>query len=256
MSFKKYVLLNLSDYDSFSGFDFYITLFLWLLTACLCVGVFIMNTRKNNTVRIVKQILRHGARTEEQAKTLSDLGLDASFGTRRLLSDGTRMSRFVKRAGAKPVTYEEYIQSLKKKKKRPTRAASMSARDIRAQKLAGNISADSEATGVGNPTDAIGDAMRSDKPNTTNEACDTPNVELSSASNKEGEEKSSSIFEIDFDTARFYIPKENELDIKQVMSKRETSLWQSALECVFLISLSICLTFLLPLILSALDKLL
>ncbi len=202
MSFyKKYVLLNLSDYDSFRGFDFYITVFLWVLTAALCVGIFIMNHRKNNTVRVVKQLLRHGARTEDGAKSLPELGIKTSWVTKRLLSDGARMSRFVKRVGAKELTYEEYVASLKKKKKKKSQDESKK-----------------EASG------------------------ENDDLKKSAA--------------VDFSTARFYIPESSDNEAKRVLGKRESTLWQSALASVFCISLSVCLTFLLPVLLGLIDTIL
>lgn len=201
--YKKYILLNLSDYDSFRDFDFYITVFLWILTAALCVGIFIMNNRKNSMVRVVKQLLRHGARTEEGAKALPELGIKASAVTKRLLSDGARMSRFVKRVGAKELTYEEYLEGLKRKKKRKKKPSAESEKETPGEK--GELSKNAA---------------------------------------------------VDFATARFYIPESSDNAAKRVLGKRESTLWQSALASVLCISLSVCLTFLLPVILELIDTLL
>ncbi len=106
-------MLNLNEYDCFGGFNFYVTLFIAVLTVLICVGICISNTRKNTMITMVKQLYRHGALSEENAKTLRELRVKNTFFLRNLLSDGTRLSRIVLRVGAKKLTYEEYIEEIK-----------------------------------------------------------------------------------------------------------------------------------------------
>ena len=118
MSFyKRYILLNLNEYDAFGGFDFYVSIFIAALTVLICIGVFISNTRKNTMVNMVKQLHRHEANSEERAKTLKQLHVKNTFILRRLLSEQTRLSRVVLRVGAVTPTYEEYVEQMKAKKK-------------------------------------------------------------------------------------------------------------------------------------------
>ncbi len=128
MSFyKKYIVLNLGDYEAFGGFDFYITVFVAALTVATCIDVFIFNTRKNTMIDIVKQLYRHGATSEDNARTLKELRVKSTFISRSLLSEGTRLSRVVARVGARTLTYEEYVAEekrvkLEKKKKKLSRS--------------------------------------------------------------------------------------------------------------------------------------
>lgn len=198
MSFyKKYIMLNLNEYDSFEGFDFYVTLFIAILTVFICIGICISNTRKNTMLTMVKQLYRHGATSEESAKSLKELRIKNTFFLRSLLSDGTRLSRIVLRVGAKKLTYEEYIEEMKsngffKRKKRK------------------------EAN-----------------------ACDSVSDE-----------------KIDFESAKFYISDEKELEVKNILSKNVTTPWQNVLLCVFFVCISICIVFLMPEILHFVDYLL
>ncbi len=116
--YEKYLSVNLKDYDSFGGFDFYISVFLAAITCLLCVGVFISNHRKNTAVKIIKQLTRHGAKSEESAKTLSQIGIKDTLTTRRLLEVGTRLSRIITRVGTEEITPEEYLKIIKRKKRR------------------------------------------------------------------------------------------------------------------------------------------
>ncbi len=121
-------MLNLNEYDCFEGFDFYVTLFIAILTVFICIGICVSNTRKNAMLTMVKQLYRHGATSEESAKSLKELRVKNTFFLRSLLSEGTRLSRIVLRVGAKNITYEEYIEEMKshgffKRKKRAQASA-------------------------------------------------------------------------------------------------------------------------------------
>ncbi len=116
MSFyKKYIMLNLNEYKAFEGVDLYITIFLAALAITMCVGIFLASQRKNTMIRVIKQLYRHGATTEEGAKTVSELGMKNTSQLRALLNSG-RLSRAIVRVGEKKQSYEEYIASEKAKK--------------------------------------------------------------------------------------------------------------------------------------------
>lgn len=198
MSFyKKYILINLNDYGFFGGFDFYVTVFIAALTVATCIGVFVGNTRKNRMIEIVKQLYRHGAVSEDTAKTLRELRIKCDTLTRHLLSDGTRLSRIAARVGARKLTYEEYVAEAKQAKL-----------EKKKKKL-----------------------LRSEKGGRTSD-------------------------KIDFEAARFYILPERDTEAKSIFSKSKTSLWQNVLICVFLVSLAVIITLLMPEILTLLNSLL
>ncbi len=66
---------------------------------------------------------------------------------------------------------------------------------------------------------------------------------------KEKEEK------IDFSTARFFIPSEQIDRAKRFQEKENPTLWRTALICVFIIALSVCIALLMPEILRLLNNL-
>lgn len=203
MSFyAKYILLNLSEYESFKDFNFYINIFLILLTVGLCIGVFLLNFKKNAMIRIVKQLYRHGASTEDTAKTLGELRLKTGFINKRLLADDTRLSRCaVSRVGAVKLTYEEYVEELKSKKRLK--------KERKNKRVAERVLDEENAHGS-----------------------------------------------VNFETAKFYIPKEKDLEAKRILSKNPTSVWQNVLICVFLFSLTACLVLVMPELLMIINSLL
>lgn len=200
--YAKYIMLNTSEYESFENFNFYINVFLILLTVGLCIGVFVLNFRKNAMIRIVKQLYRHGATSEESAKTLGELRLQKSFINKRLLADDSHLLRYALcRVGAVRLTYEEYVEAMKNKKR--------AKKEQKKKRLADRV---------------------------------------------EEEEKNGD--SVDFETARFYIPSEKDLEAKRIISKNPTSLWQNVLISVFLFSITACLVLVMPELLMLVSSLL
>ncbi len=191
MSFyQKYITLNLNEYEAFGGADFYVTLFLAVIALCLCVGFFIFAYRKNTMIMVIEQLYRHGAVEEPRAKTLSELGIKNTRIVRELLSSG-RLSRAVSRVGAKTLTYEEYVEMERARKKE-------------------------------RKTKRIADRAESSEP--------------------------------PFDSYRFYISKECDIAAKGIISKPKTSVLQCILLSVFVISVSVCIMFIMPKLLEALSS--
>lgn len=240
--YKKYILLNLNEYDSFGGFDFYVTVFLWLLTAGLCAGIFLANYKKNKMIRLTKKLLRHGAKSEENAKTLAEIGLEAKK-YKSLLSIGSRLSRIIKTAGVKDLTYEEYV-ALEKAKKQSKKSAPITA-----------------------PEDVITTPAQENNSNTVlleNESAaasdvQTPTADENTATSESNaqatpESKTASCHCLKpFDEAKLYIPAETESAALDLTKRGESTPLQSALASVFCVCISACLTFLLPVILEFLD---
>jgi len=115
--FLRYVFLNFNDYKNL-GFNFPIGIILILLAIALPVAVFSINTRKNTVATVIKQLLRHGAVGEENAKGLKSLRLSKVKSLGRMLLSGGQFSSIVKIKGYVKPSYEEYIKDSKKK---PTR---------------------------------------------------------------------------------------------------------------------------------------
>lgn len=244
MSFyKKYILLNLGDYEAFEGLNFYATAFLWCLTVFIFIGIFVSNNRRNKMIRITKQILRHGARDESSAKTLQELGLDSGYSTKKLLAFGSRLSRTVKRVSEKEITYEEYITYEKSKKALKKRHA---------------LKKSTASVIIEKPQEeSVTEIKTSDSPEELTDAATACNeTAVSEPSVRENESTEESPFEIDFSVAKFYIPSEKETEARAILSKRETSVLQNVLTGVFLVAISVCMTFLLPLFLDLLNTLL
>jgi hypothetical protein len=199
-------MLNLNEYDSFGGFNFYVTLFLWALAAGLCFCAIMMSLKRNVMINAVKQMIRHGARTEDGAKTLKELRISKSRQFLKIYETNSLFRRAVKTVGEKEISYEEYIAEQKRLKKEKKKKKVKKIKAIRNKQSA---------------------------------ACE-PEVSVS-------EPKTD---------ARYYTPKECELEANRILSKRETSLFQSILFCVLVFCLCACLTLLMPNILDFLDTLL
>ncbi len=188
-------MLNLNEYDAFEGFDFYINIFLGVLSIALCFGIFIVNTRKNFMIRTVKQLYRHGANTEENAKSPSELRIKNTLFARKMLLGSNRLSRAICRVGDVKMTYEEYLE--REKTKKQNRKKRLSERK--------------------DPSEFV-----DRKP--------------------------------DFDTSKFYIGADVDMNAKSIISKSPTSLWQNILLCVFVVCITVCITLVMPGLLSLLDS--
>lgn len=115
---KDFVFLNLSQYENF-GLSFPLGLFLILLSVGVCSISFYLNYYKSRTSALYKQLLRHEATCEANAKTLKELRLFDSLILRRSLSRGGELTSIVKRAGEIKPTYEEYIEKSSKRGYKP-----------------------------------------------------------------------------------------------------------------------------------------
>ena len=113
---EEYLSLNLKDYENI-GIDFEINKFLILVGLSLCVASFVISRRRALLCEMIKQLFRHGATSEDSAKTLVELGLLGSRGIRRALSSDSQMRRLVSFVGEKRLSYEEYVALSREKKK-------------------------------------------------------------------------------------------------------------------------------------------
>ena len=116
LDIKEYLSLNLKDFENI-GIDFEINKFLVLVGLSLCIASFIISRRRALLCEMIKQLFRHGATSEEGAKTLGDLGLLGSRGIRRALISDSQMRKLVNFVGERNLSYEEYIALSREKKK-------------------------------------------------------------------------------------------------------------------------------------------
>ncbi len=122
--FKKIFSVNLKDYSNIAV-DFPINIFLGIIAVSIAILGFVIGAKNSATALSVKQLLRHGAFGEENAKSLKELGLHNSRGARRALSGEGRLRRTVKRAGEKALTFEEYSALSRKERKAALKGISL-----------------------------------------------------------------------------------------------------------------------------------
>ena len=106
--FKNYVMIDLSDYPEF-GVNFKINLFLLALFLAFIGVMLYTNYVRASMHLLVKQLMRHGASSEDGAKTLTELGLIDNRTVRSLISREGQLSSVVGQVGKREYTYEEYV---------------------------------------------------------------------------------------------------------------------------------------------------
>ena len=115
MSFSELFLLNAKDYLG-TVTNVYINVILLFVSVALCIACFFINYHKSYTVLVIKQLLRHGATSEESAITLADMRLNNTYGLKAALSRDGQLTRIVKRVGFSQPTYEQYKEAEEKRK--------------------------------------------------------------------------------------------------------------------------------------------
>lgn len=111
---QDFFLLDLSDYFDIAG-SFKINVFLFVLALAICAAAVVITLYRSALQSIVKQLTRLEAKSEDSARTLSELGLDKSIPLKMALSREGRLTRLIGRVGEKIYTYEEYKDLSKKK---------------------------------------------------------------------------------------------------------------------------------------------
>lgn len=106
--------LNVNDVIS-GGPDIRINLIMLAITLGIIIGTVIMGIYKHYTVIILKQLIRHEAIGEANAKTLSELRLSDSRLLKYYLSHKGQITLIVGRVGEKQYTYEEMVAMQKEK---------------------------------------------------------------------------------------------------------------------------------------------
>lgn len=112
----KHIFLNFEDYPNIK-LNFPIGMFLILMAIAFCVACFFMYFNSLTAYRTVKQLIRHGAIGEENAKTLKAMRLDDSHAIKRKLSSRSgHLSSLVTLSGYVKPSYDEYVKRAKKNK--------------------------------------------------------------------------------------------------------------------------------------------
>ena len=133
---EEYFFLNLNYY--FKGVDFQINIFLLSLAFGMSAAAILVTVYKRNQMNIVRQLIRHGANSEESAKTLSELCITPGFIVRSSLSKRGQLSSVIAMVGGFP--FEKKSEGRREEKidfstarfyiKNPDRAAKINEENI------------------------------------------------------------------------------------------------------------------------------
>lgn len=114
---KKFLLLNPKDYGF--ALDVYLNIVIILVFAALCIACFVINKNQSSIALILRKLLRAEAYGEENAKTLSELGLSSCEGVKKLLfKTSGYMKGIVTYIGAKNLSYDDFLALTRTKKKK------------------------------------------------------------------------------------------------------------------------------------------
>ncbi len=102
--FREYLFLNLDYY--FDGVDFHINIFLLAIALSICIACVFVTFNKRNMLFIIKQLARHGAYSEDSAKTLDELRIKKSLKLKSSLSHIGQLTHIVKMSGGYPFERE------------------------------------------------------------------------------------------------------------------------------------------------------
>ena len=107
--FKRCFSVNLKDYENI-GINLEINIVVLGAFAAVILGVIFLNAYRGNVRLMIKQLTRHGATSEDGAKTLKELGLYDSRMVRRMLAGHNMLTQVVARVGAVKYDYDTYVK--------------------------------------------------------------------------------------------------------------------------------------------------
>ena len=113
---KKCFAVNLNEY-AYINVDLEINKAVLITVIALIVSVIFVDLYRGNVRLLALQLTRHSAYSEENAKTLGELGLADNSFVKRLLSSDSMILKTVNRVGAVKHEYEEYVALSKEEKK-------------------------------------------------------------------------------------------------------------------------------------------
>ena len=106
---KRCFSVNLNDYEHIN-FSLEINKVVLGTFVAVMLGVLFLNTFRGSIRMMVMQLTRHGATSEEKAKTLGELGLGNSRIIKKILSSHNVLTRTVARVGAEEYDYDTYVR--------------------------------------------------------------------------------------------------------------------------------------------------
>ena len=121
--FKTCFSTNLNEYDNI-GIDLEINKVLVVAFSAMMVGIIFFNLYRQNIKAMVSQLVRHGAKSEDCAKTLGALGLNNSRIIKNMLLGNNLLTKIVARKGEVRYEYSEY-KALSKEEKRKALAVDL-----------------------------------------------------------------------------------------------------------------------------------
>lgn len=111
------ILLNLNEFENI-GIDIYINILFFALAVVLILFAFFFDYSRGITYLTVKQLVRHGAKDKESAKTLSELGLSKNRFVKFMLSGANELTRIVLRTAAPEIDYDAFVKLSRDEKKK------------------------------------------------------------------------------------------------------------------------------------------
>ncbi|MBQ9070515.1 MAG: hypothetical protein IJY23_04125 [Clostridia bacterium] len=114
--YDNYISLNLKKFPNINV-DIEINKLLFFVTVGLMIACFIINYYEMNVALLIKKLMRHGAFSEEQGRTLGELGLGDNKAVKSILSKNSGITKkIIFSTGKKIQTYEEYVLLEKERK--------------------------------------------------------------------------------------------------------------------------------------------
>ncbi len=214
--YKEVFCLNLKDFPNF-GIDFEINKLIFFVTLGLCAASVYFNLIESDIALILKKLLRIGAIGEENARSLSELGLASHKRIRRLILKNTgSLRRVISTVGLKRQTYEEFIAT--EKAKRDNSVISRLIKNIKSRLRKADSNAESS------DTEPVNKATETEK---------TLNNEPSASAN-------------DIDTVKLYISKDRQSLAEKMFSQNESSLLKTVASCLLLLAAGLVIMMLMP----------
>ena len=107
--------INLNEYDNL-GVSLEINKVILVAFAALIIGIIYFNFYRRNIKLAVSQLIRHGAKNVDNAKTLGELGLSNFAPIKRMLLGENLLTRIVARVGERRYEHDEYKALTKEEK--------------------------------------------------------------------------------------------------------------------------------------------
>ena len=115
--FKDCFSVNLNEYDNIRV-NLEINKVILVAFFVLIIGIILFNSYRRNIRLAVSQLIRHGAKTQENAKTVGELGLGNVAPIKRMLLGENLLTRIVARVGDRRYEYDEYKALTKEEKEK------------------------------------------------------------------------------------------------------------------------------------------